>query len=177
MKNFILTLLLMVGMVAFSQAQDKPAPSPSGMIKQTVGLTDISVEYSRPGKKDRVVFGELVPYGKMWRAGANAATKVTVSTDCNIGGADLKAGEYALTITPNEDSWDLHFYPYEGSRWSTYRDGDAKPINGKTSEVAALPFDVETFEVMINYLRDDSATLHFVWEKTNAMVPIKVPAG
>ena len=171
----LFTTLFAIAIIATAGAQDKPAPSPACMMKQTVGLTDITVEYSRPGIKDRTVFGDLVPYGEVWRAGANAATKVTVSTDCNIGGAGLAAGSYALLITPNKDEWTLHFYPYEGSRWATYRDGDVKPIVGKSTEIKKTSYPIESFVILFDYLRDNSANMHFIWERANVVVPVSVP--
>ena len=177
MKQILFSLVFLLGVFTV-QAQDGPAPSPACMVKQTVGLTDITVEYSRPGKKDRVVYGELVPYGKVWRAGANAATKVTCSTNVNIGGAELEAGSYALLITPNKEEWTLHFYPYEGGRWATYRDSDVEPVNGKSCNGGnSTSGEVETFEISFDYLRDDSAKMHFTWENTDVVVPVTVPAA
>ncbi len=175
MRKMLFTALFAIAMIATAGAQDSPAPSPACMMKQTVGLTDITIEYSRPGVKDRTVFGELVPYGEVWRAGANAATKVTVSTDCNIGGAGLSAGSYALLITPEKNEWTLHFYPYEGGRWATYRDGDVKPIVGKSSEIKKTSYPIESFGIFFDYLRDNSANMHFIWERANVVVPVSVP--
>ena len=175
MKKLFL-LLFAIGATTFTvNAQDGPAPSPAATVNQTIGMTQFTVEYSRPGKKDRTVMGELVPYGKKWRAGANAATKITCSTDCTIGGTSLKAGSYALLITPTKASWTLHFYPYEGSRWASYSDGDVKPVECSSSEMMEMPFDVETFAIAFNNLRDESATLHFIWERANVVFPITVP--
>jgi Protein of unknown function (DUF2911) len=179
MKNLLFIAILVAGFTTTSIAQhdNKVAPSPACTVSQTVGLTDFTIEYSRPGMKDRTVFGDLVPYGEMWRAGANAVTKFTCSTDVNVGGADLKAGEYAVLVTPEKDAWTIHFYPYEGNRWPAYRDGDVKPIDAKTSTFKEMPWDVESYMIFFNNLRDESATLHFVWERTNAVVPVTVSAA
>src|SRR5690349_17359739 len=82
-----------------------PAPSPTGTIKQRVGLTDIEVVYSRPGAKGRTVFGSLVPYDALWRTGANASTDITFSTDVKLGGAAVPAGTYALFTIPGKSEW------------------------------------------------------------------------
>jgi hypothetical protein len=179
MKNVFFIALMMIGLMSTANAQHdmKVAPSPACTVDQTVGVTNMTVEYSRPGMKDRTVFGELVPYGKMWRAGANAVTKFTCSTDVNIGGADLKAGDYAVLITPEKKEWTIHFYPYDGDRWTPYKDGDVKPINGKSSKFMKMPWDVESYMVFFNNLRDETATLHFVWERTNAVFNVTVPAA
>ena len=98
MKNVLLTLFCVVATLASVQvnAQIKsPAPSPAAKSVQTIGMTEVVVEYSRPSVKDREIFGDLVPYGKMWRTGANAATKVSFSGDVTINGTDLKKGDYA----------------------------------------------------------------------------------
>jgi hypothetical protein len=86
--------------VASSTAQDLPQPSPYAEVMQRIGLTDVTIEYSRPGVKERKIFGELEPYGQVWRTGANASTKITLSTDAIIGGTDVKAGTYSVfTVT------------------------------------------------------------------------------
>lgn len=175
MKTLFLSAIAVVALAFTGNAQEKPAASPASMTKQTVGLTEITVEYSRPSVKDRDIFGDLVPYGEVWRAGANAATKVTVSTDCNIGGADLKAGSYALLITPEKDEWTLHFFPYEGARWADYRDGDSDAVVGKSSEIKKTSYSIESWGIMFDYLRDNSANMHLIWERANVVIPITVP--
>ena len=95
------TLLLILSVTLLVHAQDKkPAPSPNGKFQQVVGLTDVSVDYSRPSKKDRTIMGGLVPYGKVWRTGANARTKITFSDNVTIDGKSLKAGTYAIFSIP-----------------------------------------------------------------------------
>ena len=101
-------ILLLLAVVALSfqmQAQvTTPQSSPFSKVEQKVGLTDVTLEYSRPSMKERKIFGDLVPYGKMWRAGANKNTMITFSDDVTIDGNELKAGSYAIFITPNEKS-------------------------------------------------------------------------
>jgi len=93
----VLTLFSLLLVAGFAEAQiSTPAPSPFSTVEQKVGLTDVTIEYSRPGIKGRTVFGDLVPYGKTWRTGANAATKVSFSTDVMIDGKNLAKGTYAL---------------------------------------------------------------------------------
>lgn len=175
MKTTLLSLAMSLLVALTINAQDKPAPSPANMTKQTVGLTDITVEYSRPSAKDRKVFGELVPYGKPWRAGANAATKITLSTSANIGGAELEAGEYAMLITPEKDEWTLHFWPYESGRYSTYLESGTDAILGKTADVKKAGDFQETWLITFDELRDNSAHMHLIWENTKAVVPVTVP--
>jgi hypothetical protein len=153
-----------------------PAPSPFSKLEQKVGLTDVTIEYSRPSAKGRVVFGDVVPFGEAWRAGANAVTKITFSTDVNMGGSDLKAGPYALLITPNKDNWQLHFYNYDKSNWGTYiADGAPAAAAVVTAKTTMLPFAVETWTIGVGKLGNHGASLDFIWEKTFATVDFTVP--
>ncbi len=95
-----------------------PQPSPSSKLEQTVGLTSVTVEYSRPAMRGREIFGDLVPFGKTWRTGANANTKVTFGDDVTIDSKTLKAGTYAIYSVPNKNSWDIMFYS-DASNWGT----------------------------------------------------------
>ena len=112
-KIILLACTLALGSVAPAFAQtpapkvEFPSPSPACTIKQRVGLTDIEVVYSRPGIKGRQIFGSLVPYDKVWRTGANNATKITFSTPVKLNGQDVAAGSYALYTIPGEDEWTI----------------------------------------------------------------------
>ena len=124
-----------------------PQPSPKAKVEQRVGLTDVSVEYSRPGVKGRTIFGDLVPYGKTWRTGANSNTKVTFSSDVSIDGQTLNAGSYGLYTVPNENSWEVMFYS-ESDNSGVPRDWDNTKVVAKTSvEVYSMPMNVETFTI------------------------------
>ncbi len=154
------------------QAQDKPAPSPFSKVEQKVGTTDLMIEYSRPGVKGRTIMGELVPYGKRWRTGANAVTKVTTSKDMMVEGQTLPAGTYALMTTPGKDSWGVHFFTYVDGSGRSYP-ADAKPA----LTVTATPHStgdvkVESFLIYVDMLRDDSATLKMAWD--NVVVPVSL---
>lgn len=173
-KLYFMMLLLCAG--AFSlQAQIKtPAPSPSGSFKQMVGLTEVEVEYNRPSVKGRDIFGAdgLVPYGKMWRTGANASSKVSFSDDVMVEGMALKAGKYALYTVPNADSWDVIFYSNIGN-WGlpqTY-DEAAEALRVKVKPVT-LSQTVETFTLQLANLSNTGAVLELSW--ANTLVPIKI---
>jgi hypothetical protein len=116
-------LLMAMCLTWFVNAQIMtPQPSPMSKIEQKVGLTDVTVEYSRPSAKGREVFGEngIVPYGAVWRTGANAATKISFSDDVTIEGKDLAKGTYALLSKPGNDKWDFHFYTFDSPGYGTY---------------------------------------------------------
>ena len=152
-----------------------PQPSPLGMVSQRVGLTDVAIEYSRPGVKGRTIFGDLVAFGKTWRTGANSNTKVTFSSDVTIDGQTLKAGSYGLYSVPNKDSWEVMFYT-ESDKNGVPRDWDDSKIAAKTTvNVEALPMNVETFTISINDVTSTNAVLGILWEKTYVAVAFEVP--
>lgn len=156
-----------------AQAQIKtPAASPSSKVMQTVGLTDVTIEYSRPSMKGRTIFGAdgLVPYGKKWRTGANAATKITFSDDVMINDVAVKKGSYAVLTIPSAGSWAVEFHPYEAGSWSSYR--EKTPTATVTADVAALPFPLETFLISMDALTSNSADLEFMWDKTIATLKL-----
>ena len=175
MKKLI--TLLMVFAVTFTvNAQiETPQPSPSQKMEQKVGLTDVTVEYSRPSMRGRTVFGNLVPYGKLWRTGANQNTMVTFSTDVMIGGKTVKAGSYAIFTTPNKDNWEVVFYS-DTNNWGTPQNWDESKVAAKvTAEVYDIPMDIETFTISFDDLTNDSAVLGIMWEKVYVGVKIEVP--
>ena len=152
-----------------------PQPSPKATVEQRVGLTDISVEYSRPGVKGRAIFGDLVPFGKTWRTGANSNTKVTFSSDVSIDGQTLSAGSYGLYTVPNENSWEVMFYS-ESDNSGVPRDWDDSKVAAKTTvNVQAFPINVETFTISINDVTSTTAVLGILWEKTYVAVTFEVP--
>jgi len=152
-----------------------PAASPGAEFKQSVGLTDITVKYSRPGVKGRTIFAEdgLVPYGKIWRTGANQATKITFSDDVTVEGTELAKGSYAILTVPGATSWDVMFYAFDKSGFGGYveKTPDAKV----TVTPQSLPFSVHNFFITIANLEDDGAVLEFIWD--NVLVPVKVGVG
>lgn len=152
-----------------------PQPSPKAKIEQRVGLTDVSVEYSRPGVRGRAIFGDLVPFGKTWRTGANSNTKVTFSSDVSIDGQTLNAGSYGLYTVPNENSWEVMFYS-ESDNSGVPRDWDDTKIVAKTSvEVYSMPMNVETFTITFDDVSGTSAVLGILWEKTYVGIKFEVP--
>lgn len=150
-----------------------PAPSPTETLKQRVGLTDIEIVYSRPGAKGRVIFGGLQPYGEIWRAGANTATKVVFSTPVKIEGQELPAGTYGLFAIPGATEWTVIFNRI-AAQWGAYTyDAKDDVLRVKVAPVS-LADSVETFTIDLNDLRDESATLNLIWEKTRVPVKLQV---
>jgi hypothetical protein len=148
-----------------------PQPSPAATLKQRVGYTDIEIDYSRPGVKGRTVFGDLEPYGVVWRTGANSATKITFSTDVEFGGTHVKAGTYALFSIPGASEWTVILNNVPG-QWGSYSYDAKNDVARATTTAVKLGESVETFTIDLNDIRDDSATLNLIWQNTR--VPVKL---
>ncbi len=175
MKKIVLLLIAgIVSLGATGQIQ-APQPSPFTKVEQKVGLTDVTLEYSRPGMRDRQIFGNLVPYGEIWRTGANANTKITFSDDVKIQGKDLKKGTYALYTRPNKESWEVMFYSDSNNGGIPENWDENKVALKATAEVTQLPFEMETFTIFLGELSNDGAVMNIVWENTVASLPITVP--
>lgn len=175
MKKLLILFMACAIMSSVNAQVETPAPSPFSKLEQKVGLTDVTLEYSRPGVKGRTVFGDLVPYGKIWRTGANARTKITFSTDATIDGQTLKAGSYSIFTVPNSESWEVVFYN-DGKDSGTPSEFDAEHVAAKTTVKSyPVPFNVETFTLDINNITNNSATIDLIWEKTYLAIPFSVP--
>ncbi|WP_370214893.1 DUF2911 domain-containing protein [Mesoflavibacter profundi] len=173
-KLFTLLLVLTVSFTVNAQIET-PQPSPSQKIEQKVGLTDVTLEYSRPSMKGRTIFGDLVPHGKLWRTGANKNTTVTFSTDVTIGGKAVKAGTYAIFTKPNANNWEVLFYS-DANNWGTPQNWDESKVAASvTTEVYEIPMDIETFTISFDDLTNDSAVIGIMWEKTYVGVKFEVP--
>ncbi|WNH11773.1 DUF2911 domain-containing protein [Thalassobellus suaedae] len=175
MKKLLLILLAFTTVYSVNAQIETPQPSPFSKMEQKVGLTDVTLEYSRPSMRGRTIFGDLVPFGKLWRLGANANTKITFSDDVTVEGQTLKAGTYAIYATPGEESWEVVFYS-DTSNWGTPGEWDeAKVVAKTTAKVHQMPFNVETFTIDINAITNNGAQLEFIWESTYVSVPFEVP--
>jgi tetratricopeptide (TPR) repeat protein len=170
----ILLLFCAISMAFSAQAQlETPAPSPFQKLEQKVGLTDVTLEYSRPSMKGRTIFGGLVPYDKMWRTGANANTKITFSNDVQIGDKMLEAGTYAIYTKPSAQSWEVYFYA-DASNWGTPQKWDENKVAAATkAKVFAMPMEVETLTMSFDNISNNSAQLGIIWENVYVSVPIK----
>ena len=175
MKKLLFTALAFFLSFGIYAQIKTPQPSPSAKIEQVVGLTDVSIEYSRPAMRGRTIFGDLVPFDKLWRTGANANTKITFGDDVVIDGTTVKAGTYAIFTKPNLESWEVIFYS-DASNWGTPKTWDEEKVAARTT-VNAYPmeYDVLSFTIALGDLTDDSAVIAFMWEKTYVPVTFKVP--
>jgi len=178
MKNHIAPLLA-VGTFLFASsllAQDAkkiefPQASSAASVKERVGVTDVSVEYSRPNARERKIFGGLVPYGQVWRTGANAATKITFSTDVKLGGTAVPAGSYALFTIPGEAEWTVILSKVT-EEWGSYA-YDPKDDQARVKvKPVAMAEPLETMTIGVQDIRSGKANLVIAWEKTKVPVPI-----
>ncbi len=143
-----------------------PAPSPAQTIKQAFALSEITIEYSRPSAKGRVIFGDVVPYGKMWRTGANGATKITFGEDVKVEGNSVVAGTYALYTVPNKDSWEITLYKdlTLGGNVADYK-VENEVLRVKVSP-KKLNDKVETFTIDLSDISSTSTNMMLKWENT-----------
>lgn len=177
MKKILVSItMFLVCLPAMAQVKT-PQASPKASITQTVGLTEVAVDYSRPSAKGRTIFGDLVTFGKLWRTGANQNSMVTFSDDVTIDGKTLKKGKYAIFTTPKADSWDVFFYT-DTQNWGTPENWDESKVALKTSvKPESLNRNVETFTIAINNLDNNFAHLEISWEKTIIAVKFEVPTN
>jgi Protein of unknown function (DUF2911) len=152
---------------------DLPQASPTADLKQRVGVTDIEIVYSRPSAKGRVMLGGLNPYGQVWRTGANNATRVTFSTPVSVEHTALAAGTYELFTIPGKDQWTVIFQK-ASDQWGAYAYDQKNDVARVVVAPKTLAEPVETFEISLGDLRDDSASLNLTWERTQVTLRLGV---
>jgi hypothetical protein len=168
----ITCLLFALSSIEIYSQGKKVRVSPKASVMQTVGFTDVTVSYSRPGVKGREVWGKLVPYGKVWRAGADEATKITFSTDVMIEGKKLAAGTYSFFAIPGEKEWTLIFNKV-ADQWGAFEYNEAEDVlRVKVKPVA------NGFQEWLSYAflkkSDTASVLELEWEKLKIPFEIKV---
>jgi len=175
MKNILMIAFAFIMLCISADAQvNMPAPSPTQTIMQDFGLGKIELTYSRPGIKGRQVFGdnsELVPLGKPWRTGANAATKIHFSDSVSVGGTALDSGSYVIYTIPHKLQWDIVF-----SRGTAYPGSDgfkeSDDVLHYKAPVTIIKEKIETFTMQFANLKNESCELHVRWANTDVSVPI-----
>jgi hypothetical protein len=175
MKKIVVVITaFMISFSGISQVKT-PQSSPKSVLNQMVGLTEVEVEYARPSSKGRIVFGELVPFGRLWRTGANANTTISFSEDVVIDGKTLNKGKYALFTVPKIDTWEIIFY----SKTDNWGNPDNFSEENVSLRVIVKPEmtarNVETFTIDIANLDNNFAYLNLMWEKTLASIKFEVP--
>lgn len=169
-----LLLAMTIGLfIGSTQAQELPKPSPHCKIEQVVGLTTVTLDYSRPSAKGRTIFGDLVPYDKVWRFGANKNSMITFSTDAKIHGKEIKAGTYSIFATPSKDGEWLIAFNTDIEQWGAGNFDKAKNAVAVKVKAEEAPMH-ETFTIEIKHITNGSAHLSMVWEKTRINIPFTV---
>jgi hypothetical protein len=179
MRNTTITsaavVLALSGMSSIASAQaalELPAPSPHARVEQRVGITDVAIDYSSPGVKGRKIWGEVVPFDKTWRAGANQPTKLTVSKDFSFGGTAVPAGTYAVFMVPGKASWTVLL---NKNLTVSQEDHDAKDdVAHVTVKPVALPAPRERLRYTLDDTQDDRTLLDLEWERVRIQIPIAI---
>jgi tetratricopeptide (TPR) repeat protein len=177
MKKYLLVAALIALSTGINAQIVAPKASPQGKIEQKIGVTDVKVEYYRPMKNNRVVFGEVVPFNEIWRTGANENTKFTCSDALVFGTDTLRAGTYALFTKPSASNWEIYFYT-ETSNWGLPETWDASKVALKTTvPTIALNDVVEVFTMNLDPVTSKMGQLSISWDKTRVTVPFAVPTA
>ena len=172
MKLLCPLLPLLFSLTTFAQEAVKPRPSPLAIVSARYKDTYLKITYSQPSKRDREVFGQLVPFNQVWRTGANEATEMTITRDMKINGIDLKAGNYSIFTIPEKDKWTILLNSDLGL-WGAYN---------YNTKMDVLKFDVpvvpltdvvyESFTIIIDQ-KNDKADLLMAWDTTKVIIPIQ----
>jgi hypothetical protein len=177
MRKIIYVLAMIIANFVTEAQVKTPQPSPKSTITQIVGLTNVEIVYSRPSAKGRDVFNNLVPFGKLWRTGANENTTISFSEDVIIDGKSLPKGKYALYTTPRADNWEVFFYKTTDN-WGNPETWDESKVALKTTVKSEhIDRNVESFTIGINNLDNNYAHLELSWEKTIVAIKFEVPTA
>jgi len=174
MKKIMLSLALLATLSAGVDAQTLklPALSPTAKVTQDFSMSSIELTYSRPSMRGRKIMGDVIPYGHVWRTGANAPTKIKIGEDLEIGGHRVKAGEYSLYTIPNRDKWEIVLNTGTGA-WTA--DGFPKEFDVARFKIAPITVheEVQTFTIGITDITFNSCKLELAWERTRVIIPVK----
>ena len=173
-KIFFVFAFIIIPFITEAQLKT-PQASPKTTIVQTVGLTDVEIVYCRPSARGRAVFGNLVPFGKVWRTGANENTTISFSDDVIIDGKILPKGKYSLYTIPKIESWEVIFYSTTNNWGNPEVWNEANVVLKTTVKEDALIKPVETFTIGINDLDPNFAYLDIAWETSSVSVKFEVP--
>jgi len=168
----ILMMTLVLGMMfnSYGQGIKIPAPSPGQTIKQDFSLSSIEVVYSRPVMKGRKIFGDIVPFGKLWRTGANSPTKFTFGEDVKVAGQSLKAGSYQVMSIPSEKSWVIIFSKGTNGVFNYNASEDVLKV---TVPSTMLANSVESFSIQFSDVSSNKLNIQMAWEKTSVSIPVE----
>jgi hypothetical protein len=172
-KHIALATLILFSLSSSAQTLKVPAASPTQTLRQAFALSDITIEYSRPSVKGRVIYGDLVPYGKVWRTGANNATTLTFGENVKLEGKDVPAGTYALYTIPGKDSWEVLIYKdlKLGGDVTKYKKEDE--LTRFMVKPTTLNDRVETFTINVGNITPKTASIELLWDRTKVSVSVE----
>ena len=169
MQKLFFLLSIFLSAATLGAQLKAPVASPRAKLSQNIGLVNITVDYSRPSKKGRTIFGSLVPYNKIWRTGANQATTFSVSDNIKINNQLVPKGEYHIYSVPREKRLDLIVYK-KTDKWGSLKEFDESLIVARVvSDFIELPFSVETFEISFDNISNNGSTLNLIWDNMLAI--------
>lgn len=170
-QKLLLSAMAALFFLAADAQLKTPAPSPTQTIKQDLGISSVELSYSRPGVKGRKVFGDLVPFGKVWRTGANNATIITFGDEVTIGGKKIPAGKYGLLSIPDKKDWTLIITrQLDVTSPAAYKED--QDVARVTVEAMKTDADVETLTMQFTNIKSNACMLQISWEKTMVNLPI-----
>ena len=172
MKKLLLTTFLAFSVAAYSQFT-LPAASPRQKVEQQFSMSKITVDYGRPGVKGRKIFGDLVPFGKVWRLGANSSTKITFEQSVNFGGKTVSAGTYGLFVIPTEKEWKV-ILNKDSQQWGAYTFDEKLNVVDVTLPVQKLAEKQEWFVIELNPVDENAVNLVMKWDFTKVELPLKI---
>ncbi|WP_332023116.1 DUF2911 domain-containing protein [Kaistella sp.] len=171
MKKLLIAAFISSTLFAYAQ-HTLPAASPRQKVEQQFSTTKISVDYGRPGVKGRKIFGDLVPYNKVWRAGANGATKITFGQAVNFGGKTVPAGSYGLFVIPAEKEWKV-ILNKDAQQWGAYAYDEKLNVTDIIVPVQKLSEKQEWFGIELNPVDDNAVDMVVKWDQTKVTIPVK----
>jgi tetratricopeptide (TPR) repeat protein len=174
MKQLLLSILFIAtALTGFSQDNLKlPALSPTAKITQEFSTSNIEISYSRPAMRKRRIFGDVVPFGNVWRTGANAATKIKIGEELEIGGKTIKAGEYALYSIPEDDEWEIILNKGVGN-WGASGYDKADDVARFYVKVRMTDKMVQNFTIDITNITFNTCNIELSWERTRVVIPVR----
>lgn len=172
MKKLLLTTFLAFSVAAYSQFT-LPAASPRQKVEQQFSMSKITVDYGRPGVKGRKIFGDLVPFGKVWRVGANSSTKITFEQSVNFGGKTVSAGTYGLFVIPTEKEWKV-ILNKDSQQWGAYTFDEKLNVVDVTVPIQKLAEKQEWFVIELNPVDENAVNLVMKWDFTKVELPLKI---
>lgn len=173
MKKLTLVLLSICFVNMLNGQINKPTPSPRVKTEYQVGLVNVSLDYGQPGVKGRTIYGALIPYGKVWRTGANSSTKISFSGDVELGGNELPAGDYALYSIPGKQEWTIIIYGNPKLWGAGNYDEENEVFRFKVKPAATSDFH-ETFSLGFENYNANGGDMIITWEKTKVSIPVFV---